>query len=308
MSKYQTIDRLAVAGMLTLCLIWSLQQPGLKATAEDASPILQIALRSGIGAVLVALFMLLRKEKIQYTSLPWLAGAGAGVLFALEYLFLGLGLRYTSAAHGVVFLYTAPLFAAVGLHFTLRSERLTPVQWLGIVLAFIGVIVTFSAPDGGQSSLFGDALCLLSGASWGATTVLVRGSRLAQASAAQTTLFQLAGAFIVLLAASFLLGQIRFNPTPLLLANMVFQSVVVSFLSLLIWFALLRRYLASALGAFSFMTPLLGVVFGAWLLNEKINSGFLLGSLFVIGGIVCVSCNQWLEKIMPFRPREDRRG
>ncbi|SQA97593.1 Uncharacterised protein [Cedecea neteri] len=50
MSKYKTIDRLAVAGMIALCLIWSLQQPGLKATAEDASPILQIALRSGIGA------------------------------------------------------------------------------------------------------------------------------------------------------------------------------------------------------------------------------------------------------------------
>ncbi|NIF33286.1 DMT family transporter [Enterobacter sp. Cy-643] len=303
MSRYKTIDRLAVAGMTTLCLIWSLQQPGLKATADDASPILQIALRSGIGAGLVALYMLLRKEKIQYASLPWLAGAGAGVLFALEYLFLGIGLRYTSAAHGVVFLYTAPLFAAVGLHFTLLSERLTPVQWIGIVLAFIGVIVTFSAPDGGHSSLFGDLFCLLSGASWGATTVLVRTSRLAQVSAAQTTLFQLAGAFIVLLAASFLLGQTRFNPTPLLLANMVFQSVIVSFLSLLIWFALLRRYQASALGAFSFITPLLGVVFGAWLLNEKINAGFLLGSVFVIGGIVCVSCNQWLEKIITFHRR-----
>lgn len=303
MSRYQTIDRLAVAGMATLCLIWSLQQPGLKATAGDASPILQIAIRSGIGAGLVALFILLRREKIQYVSLPWLAGAGAGLLFALEYLFLGIGLGYTSAAHGVVFLYTAPLFAAVGLHFTLHSERLTPVQWFGIVLAFIGVVVTFSAPDGGHSSLFGDLLCLVSGASWGATTVLVRTSRLAQVSAAQTTLFQLAGAFIVLLVASFLLGQTRFNPTPLLLANMVFQSVVVSFLSLLIWFALLRRYQASALGAFSFVTPLLGVVFGAWLLNEKINSGFLLGSVFVIGGIVCVSCNQWLEKIIVFHRR-----
>ncbi|MBB5369307.1 MULTISPECIES: DMT family transporter [unclassified Janthinobacterium] len=296
---YKNIDRQAVAAMIMLCLVWSMQQIGLKATAHDASPILQIALRSGIGAVLVALFMLYRREKPSLASLPWRAGLGAGLLFALEYLLLGTGLRFTSAAHGVVFLYTAPLFAAVGLHFSLRSERLKPVQWLGIVLAFAGVAITFFTPSSGQqssdaSSLFGDALCLLSGAAWGATTVLVRCSGLAKVSASQTAIFQLSVAFIVLLGFAVLTGQTTFHATPLLIANLLFQSVIVSFLSLLLWFSLLRRYLASGLGAFSFLTPLFGVALGAWLLNEKINPGFMVGALFVVAGIVCVSCHAWL--------------
>ena len=45
-------------------------------------------------------------------------------LFSLEYLSVGEGLRYTSASHSVVFLYTAPIFAAIGLHWKLPEERL----------------------------------------------------------------------------------------------------------------------------------------------------------------------------------------
>jgi drug/metabolite transporter (DMT)-like permease len=71
--------------------------------------------------------------------------------------------------------------------------------------------------------------------------------------------------------------------------------VIVSFLSLLAWFALLRRYLASRIGAFSFMTPLFGVALGAWLLNETISSGFLVGAFFVVVGVICVNCYEWLE-------------
>lgn len=299
MNTRRNMDGGAAVAMTVLCLIWSMQQIGLKATAHDASPILQVALRSGMAALLVALLMLWRREKPDWATLPWRAGLGAGLLFALEYLLLGAGLRLTSSAHGVVFLYTGPLFAAVGLHFKLASERLMPLQWLGVLLAFSGIVIAFAAPasaHGAGTSLLGDLLCLAAGAVWGSTTVLVRGSGLSQLSATQTTMFQLVVAFVTLTIAAGLLGQWSFTPTPALIGNLIFQAVIVSFASLLAWFALLRRYLASRLGAFSFLTPLFGVCLGNWLLNEKINPGFMLGSLFVVAGIICVSCYGWLSK------------
>jgi drug/metabolite transporter (DMT)-like permease len=63
----------------------------------------------------------------------------------------------------------------------------------------------------------------------------------------------------------------------------------VSFASFLVWFWLLRKYLASRLGVFSFLTPLFGIVFGAWLLNEPIEASFLLGAMPVLLGIISVS-------------------
>ncbi len=287
--------------MLVLCLVWAMQQIALKATAADISPMLQIALRSGVATVLVGALMAARGTRLSFVDGSWRAGLVVGGLFALEFLLVSEALRHTSAAHLVVFLYTAPVFAALGLHWKLPSERLAPLQWLGITLAFGGIAVAFLsghqrdvAAEHGQV-LLGDFLALLAGASWGLTTVVVRASGLSQLPATQTLLYQLAGAFVLLLPGAFLLGQTTFHPTPLALAALAFQSVIVSFASFLAWFWLLRHYLASRLGVLSFMTPLFGIVLGAWLLGEPISSGFLTGTLLILPGIVLVSGYGWVN-------------
>ncbi len=280
--------------MLVLCLLWAMQQIALKATAQDFSPVLQIALRSAVAAVCVWLTMRTRGERMDFSGGIWKPGMVIGALFGLEYLLVGEGLRLTSAAHIVVFLYTAPLFAALGLHWKLPSERLTLRQWLGIALAFVGIAVAFvvrdgSAPQGDWGSIIlGDMLGLLGGLAWGATTVVIRTTPLTRLSASQTLLYQLLGAFALLLPAAFALGQTTFKPTPLVLTAFAFQCFIVSFASFLVWFWLLRHYLASRLGVFSFLTPLLGVVLGAWLLGEHIAPSFVLGAALVLAGIVLV--------------------
>jgi drug/metabolite transporter (DMT)-like permease len=288
--------------MIIFCLCLAMQQVALKATAQDISPVLQIALRSGIGATLVALYMLLRRERLTFADGNWKPGLVVGVLFALEYWLLGEALRLTSASHAVVFLYSAPVFSALILHFLVHAEKMTALQWSGIALAFCGIAVAFLGPqtpdlvDEASSSMLGDLLALLAGAAWGATTVVIRTSRLARISATQTLLYQLVVAFVLLLISAAALDQWVFNPTPLALLSLGFQSIIVSFAAFLIWFWLLRHYLASRIGVLSFMTPLLGVALGAWLLNEPVESGFLFGALLVIAGIVLVSGDGWLRQ------------
>ena len=119
--------------------------------------------------------------------------------------------------------------------------------------------------------------------------MVIRCTKLAAAPATQTLLYQLVAAFVLLLIASIGTGQAHFNPTPAVWASLLFHSVVVSFASFLLWFWLLRKYLASRLGVFSFMTPLFGVVLGAWLLQEPLEASFLVGSVPVLIGIVLVS-------------------
>jgi drug/metabolite transporter (DMT)-like permease len=65
--------------------------------------------------------------------------------------------------------------------------------------------------------------------------------------------------------------------------------VVISFASYLAWFWLLRRYLASRISVFSFMTPLFGVSFGVLLLGEPLTPVFAGGALLVLAGISVVS-------------------
>ena len=225
-------------------------------------------------------------------------------MFGAEYLVVGEALRLTAAAHVIVFLYTAPIFAALGLHWKLPSERLNAVQWSGILLAFAGIAVSFAGRGSGGASadwgrlLLGDLLALLGGIAWGATTVVIRSTRLAELPAGQTLLYQLCGAFVLLVPSAMLMGQTTVHFTWLVGVNFLYQAVLVSFVTFLIWFWLLRHYLASRLGVFSFLTPLFGVLLGAWLLHEQIAFSFVLGALLVLLGVVLVSAHEWLAQTL----------
>jgi drug/metabolite transporter (DMT)-like permease len=302
MDSRRALDPRAISLMLVLCAIWGMQQVVLKATAADISPIMQIALRSGVAALLVGVLMVLRGERMNLRDGTLRPGVVVGLLFGLEFLMVAEGLRHTSASHMVVFLYTAPIFVALGLHWKLTAERLGRLQWLGVALAFGGIAIAFlgrSTPASAMPGnlLWGDFLGLLAGVTWAATTVVVRSSALSRAPATQTLLYQLIGAFVLLLAGSFVTGQAHINLTPQVWASLAFHALVVSFASFLVWFWLLRTYLASPLGVFSFLTPLFGIIFGAWLLKEPIEMSFVLGAVPVLIGIVLVSCGAWVTQL-----------
>jgi drug/metabolite transporter (DMT)-like permease len=308
MDSRKALDGRAIGLMLVLCAIWGLQQVVLKAMAADIAPLFQIALRSGVAAVLVGVVMLVRRERLSRADGTWRPGLLVAFLFGVEFWLVGEGLRHTSAAHMVVFLYTAPIFAALGLHWRLPAERLSPLQWLGIGLAFSGLGLAFfgRAPVGSAApgnALWGDFLGLMGGIAWGATTVVVRSSRLARAPATETLLYQLVGAFVLLMAVAWSTGQAHVNFTPQVWASLLFHSLVVAFASFLVWFWLLRQYLAAQLGVFSFLTPMFGIVFGAWWLDERIETRFLMGAVPLMAGIVLVSSQAWLvQKFRRLRP------
>jgi len=293
-------DAFALQLMLGLCLIWGSQQVMIKWAAADIAPVMQAAFRSGIAALLVGLLICWRGGWGQLGS-TWRAGLLAGALFGLEFMFIAEGLKLTSAAHMSVFLYTAPIFTALGLHFMLPSERLRLLQWLGILLSFAGIALAFAGGvqldqiDG--RTLLGDAFGVLAGLAWGATTVVVRGSRLSEAPATLTLFYQLMVGFVGLLMIALLTGQIGMvTLTPLAMGSVLFQGVVVSFVSYLTWFWLLRKYLASNLAVFSFITPLFGVTFGVLLLGEPLSVNFVLGALMVLAGVVLVSAEPWVRR------------
>jgi len=277
------------------CLAWGLQQVAIKMIAGNVAPLLQVAARSGIAALLVWWFnrLILRDR--------WVSGAACagwvvGLLCALDFMFTAEGLRWTSASHMSVFLYTGPLFAAIGLHLRLHEERLTHQQHLGMALAFAGIALAFLAPGtesqmpaNTSSQLLGDLLGLCGGISWGVTTVVIRTSRLSEAPATQTLFYQLAGACALLLPMALLTGQSVFRPTPLAWLSLGFQAIVACFAANLVWFWLLRKYFAAQLGVLSYMAPLIGVGFGVLLLHEEVTPAFLAGAVLVLVGIVLVS-------------------
>ena len=303
------LDGLAAGTMLALCAIWGAQQVAIKLAAPDVPPIAQVAFRSGLSALLVAAFSAWRGERLSLRDGTLRPGLAAGALFALEFLFIAEGLRRTSASHMAVFLYTSPVFTALGLHLLLPAERLRRRQWLGVAIAFGGIALAFLGGSGRGGAtgraLLGDLCGVLAGASWGATTVVIRASALSEAPPSQTLLYQLAGGFLLLAPTAVLSGQAgHLSLTPVAGASLLFQGVVVSFASYLTWFWLLRRYLATSLSVFSFLTPIFGVTFGVLILGDPVTPSFGGGAALVLAGIAVVSGPGLFRRAAPGgRPR-----
>ena len=257
MGERKGLDARASGLMVILCIVWGLQQVILKLAAADIAPIMQIAIRCGLSALLVLPLLQLQPNTHLYSKAYLLPGIWLAFLFSAEFVFIAQALEFTSASHTVVLLYTAPIFVALGLHWKLPSERLSRLQWSGIMIVFAGIVMTFMGREkqlnqGLSQVLWGDFLALLAGLMWAMTTISLRLSKLNEAHPTQTLFYQLVGSFIFLFPLAFILGQAQIHWTYIAIGSLVFHTLIMSFMSLMLWFWLLRNYLASHLGYFPF--------------------------------------------------------
>ncbi len=268
------LDAVAIVLLAACCATWGLNQVAVKVANAGFPPLLQCGLRSiGAGLLLFAWTRLRGTPLFDRDGTLW-PGLLAGLLFASEFALIYWALQYTPASRGVLFVYAAPFFVVLGLHWLEPAERIGRWQTIGMVCAFGGLIAAFAdgiaLPQGRE--VLGDLLLLLAAALWGATTVVIRASRLASVGAAKVLFYQLAVSAVLMPLASWAVGEPRIaNPSRVEWASFVFQIVIVAFVSYLVWFWLISRYPATRLSAFSFLTPLFGVIFGAWLLGEPLT-------------------------------------
>ena len=287
------LDGLAIALMLACCFLWGVQQVVVKATLPALAPFLQGATRSAIAATLLWGWSLARGIPLFGRDGTWLPGLAAGTLFGLEFLCVYGALPLTDASRVTVFLYLAPFVVALGLPRFEPEERLDALQMGGLLAAFLALAYAFQEGFGATRPMqwIGDGLAIVAACLWGATTLVVRTTRLATTVPEKTLFYQLVGSTIVLGVAAFATRE-RWPATglsPWAWTSLAFQSAVVAFASFLAWFWLLRHYPATRLSAFSFLTPVFGLCVAALALGESISVRLMVAMAFIALGIALVN-------------------
>jgi drug/metabolite transporter (DMT)-like permease len=281
----------AIALMLMLCLSWGFNQIAVKLVLPDVPPMLQALARS-IGALPVLLVIgWFRGVKFFERDGTLWPGVIAGVIFGIEFVLIYRGLLLTSASRAVVFLYVAPFFVALG-SFVFLGERLRAPQWGGLALSFAGVALAIGVPQANVDAkvLLGDLLIVVGGALWAATTLIVKTTALIKAPAEKGLGYQVALSIPILAAAAWISGEtVTHVPAPLSLALLAYQAFWVVGLTFLLWFALVKTYSASKLSAFTFVTPLFGVVASYFILHDTLTIAFGVAALLVIAGLYLVN-------------------
>jgi drug/metabolite transporter (DMT)-like permease len=291
-TRHDRLDAGAMALMVLLCALWGFNQVAIKLAVGGISPVLQAGLRSSGAAILV--WGWARWRQIPLFARDGMLGLGVLVAigFATEFVLLYWGLVYTTASRAVLFLYMAPFVVALGAQLFIPGEQLRPAHVAGLVCAFAGMALAFAdalaLPT--YRELLGDVLELAAAFCWGATTVLIKATRLSRISAHRALFYQLAGSAPLLLILSPLLGEPGLvAPTPLIWSALVFQTVVVAFFSYLCWFGLIARYPVFKLSAVTFLTPLFGMAAGGILLHEPITALLIVAAILVGSGIYLVN-------------------
>jgi drug/metabolite transporter (DMT)-like permease len=286
------LDALAAAIVVVLCLSWGFNQVATKLAIHDIPPLTQATIRSVIAALIVAGWCRLRGIPLLTRDGTLAAGIVAGVFFAIEFILIYQGLVYTTATRAVLFIYLAPFFVVLGARIFLPADRFHLPQWLGLTLSFAGMLVAFGLPTPAVDprQMLGDVMMVGAALFWAATTLLTKASSLNRVTAEKTMLYQLVVSAPIMAVAAFVFGErITQVPSALALGALAYQTVWVVSITFVVWYALVRRYSANRLSAFTFLTPLFGVAAGHLVLGEPLTPAFAAAVAMVAGGLVLVN-------------------
>ena len=286
----------AILAILILTLLWGFNYSAIKFSNEGISPVFASAIRSLIASICGAIYCLRKGEKLFHTDIRLFHGIVVGLLFGLEFACIYFGMLYTDSARSVVFVYLSPFVVAVGAHFFLKGDRLTPLKTLGLMTAFVGILFVFygKPKTAKPNMLIGDLLEITAGILWGATTLYIKRFMAGKVQPIHTFLYQLFFSIPILFGVSLILEpNWIYRIDPLILTSIFYQSVIVAFISYLIWFKLIHQYSVSRLSAFTFFTPIFGVLSGILFLGEEFTFSLMVGLPMVSVGIFVVN---WREK------------
>ncbi len=188
--------------------------------------------------------------------------------------------------------YAMPIWLALAAHFLFPGERLTPIRFLGFLMGFSGVVLTFAgrADAVEAGNIWGDLAALIAGVSWAGVVVVSRKSRMGLARPETQIFWQL------LVSAALLCAVAPLFAGPLVREFDGYQAVIfliqalgVAATGYVLWFWLLGQYHASVLASFSFLTPALSALLGWMMLGEPVTRATPIALALLISGLVLIN-------------------
>jgi drug/metabolite transporter (DMT)-like permease len=192
---------------LLAMILWGVSFVATSIALRAFHPFGLVATRLALGAALLALVQVVRRQPVLPERGDRLACAALGVVLAVHLLLQAFGLRHTTAIRTGWIIAFIPIMIALGGSLFL-ARHLAPLGWLGVALGSTGVLVVAAVePRDFANARFGDLLQLASCVTWTAytltahrpaersgavrTTVLAMGlaAALAAAAAASTGVF-----------------------------------------------------------------------------------------------------------------------
>ena len=276
--------------MFGLAMLFGANNVLIKLGNQGLQPAFFAGTRSVVAFLALAGWMIWRRIPARWDL--WRPGLLMGLLFAAEFLFLFLALDNTNVVRASSIFYAMPIWLSLAAHFLFPGERLTPVRFLGFLMGFGGVVLTFAgrADVTEAGNIWGDLAALVAGMSWAAIVVVSRKSKMGMAHPETQIAWQLAVSGVILCAmAPLFAGPLVRDFDAFQALIFMVQALGVAATGFVMWFWLLGRYPASTLASFSFLTPVLSALLGWLLLGEPVSWVTPIALALLVAGLVLIN-------------------
>ena len=293
MEKKDHIDLFGATALIGLSALLGINHVVIKVVNSGLNPVFFAGLRSVIAFVFLVIYFKLTNKKMLFSRDTIAISILAGVVFALEFLFLFLALDFTTVTRNSILYYSMPIWITAFGHFFLPNEKLSFFKALGLIFAFAGVALALSDNAEALSihnlQLIGDFLAIMAAILWAMIIYLAKGTKFKEVTPEMQLVWMLLVSGPILLIASLFFGELVRDFQMVHLWGLLFQSIVVAAGGFLFWLWLVSVYPASSVASFSFLSPIFTIFFGWLLLDETLDLSFILAALLVIIGLVCIN-------------------
>jgi drug/metabolite transporter (DMT)-like permease len=270
---------------------WGLAGVGVRAAlGQGVEPISMVVVRAGIVALAVLVILWTRRERLPADRQFWRTATVAG-LFNMAVPFALFTTAYQYASAGFVGLLAAlmPLATAIVAHYTVHDEPLTAPKLLGMLVALAGVMLLFVSGDSGLDEGGRPELAIALGL--GAVVAVGVSSAYAKRHQGSFTPVPLTGT-------QFLIGGVVLIPFMLVLegvpsgitargwALLVGLALFSSLMPFLLFYWVLQRASATMASLSGYLVPLISLLGGVIILDERIELGILAGGALILVGVV----------------------
>ena len=293
MQKKTKIDAFGAIALICFSLLLGINHVVIKIVNLGLNPIFFAGIRSFIAFIFIIIWMKLVNKPIVFNSKYIKISFIAGIIFALEFLFLFLALDFTTVSRNSIIYYSMPLWLTILLLFTKNNEKISFLKFLGLILAFIGVVLSvtnfkinliLNSPN-----LIGDILAFLAALFWALLIIIAKNSSFSKVSPEMQLLWMvMVSGPILTIFSLFIEDPIR-NFQLIHIWGIIFQSIIVVAGGFLFWLWLLSKYPASGVASFSFLTPIFTIFFGWLILGEVMTFDFVVAAFLVISGLILIN-------------------
>ncbi len=272
-----------------ICTIWGSTWLVIKIGLETMTPLLSAGLRFAVAGIILFAIIRLRKIPIPWNvSTRWFYFVIAFTSFSIPFGLVYWGEHQISSGMTSILFATYPLWVAIISSMLIPSDKVTPAKVIGVLLGFAGVVTIFSHDvqfDGNSSTMLGMGAVILSGAiqAFSAVTIKKHGHEI---SPFVVSFVPMTISAVLLLVSSVSvedLSMVHF--TPMAIFSIFFLAILGTIVTFVSYFWLLKRVEVVLLSLTAFVTPVIAVLLGVIVLQEKVFPELFAGAFLVFLGI-----------------------